>query len=125
MRSDEMAPAVRELIHRHLRSMDHAEATLHLAESPDGAHQPNTVAGHHRWTEAVAAQVLDDLAESGLVVRDERGYRLAPGACDAAVMTALFELYHRQPVTLVRAIYAAPMPIKPFIRPALADDEAS
>lgn len=115
-----MQPAVRELINRHIRSMDHAEAVLHLSQAPGQTHNADAVAARHRWARATAAQVLDELTESGLATASGGGYRLADAA-DSATLARLDELYHRHPVILVRAIYAAPVPLRPLIRPSRAD----
>lgn len=122
MHSDEIAPAVRELINRHIRSMDHAEAVLHLADAPGQTHEAEQVAERHRWARGIAARVLADLADSGIATAVAGGYRLATDAPDAAAIANLSELYHRHPVKLVRAIYAAPVPVKPLFRPARPDD---
>jgi len=125
MQSDDIAPAVRELINRHIRSIDHAEAVLHLANAPNRAHDAETVAARHRWARGTAAQVLDDLAESGLATPTDGGYRLAPDAAGANALAGLDDLYHKHPVTLVRAIYAAPVRVKPLIRRARSDDDSA
>jgi hypothetical protein len=125
MQSDEIAPAVRELINRHIRSMDHVEAVLQLADAPGETHAAESVASRHRWAHNVAHQVLRDLTDSGIATPVDGGYRLATEAVDAAALTSLNKLYHRHPVSLVRAIYAAPTPIKPLIRPPRKDDDPS
>jgi hypothetical protein len=122
MQSDDIAPAVRELINRHIRSMDHAEAALHLANAPTRSHEAETMAARHRWANGIAAQVLGDLADSGLATPADGGYRLSADASDANALAGLLELYHKHPVTLVRAIYAAPVAVKPLIRPARPED---
>jgi hypothetical protein len=124
MHNDEIAPAVRELINRHIRSMDHAEAVLHLADAPGQAHEAETVAARHRWARGIAARVLAELAESGIATAVEGGYRLAADVAEGTI-SSLNDLYHRHPVTLVRAIYAAPVPIKSLSRPGRSDDAAS
>ena len=78
MHSEEIAPEVRELINRHIRSMDHAEAVLHLAGAPTQAHEAETVAARHRWARGIAARVLAELADSGIATAIDGGYRLAP-----------------------------------------------
>lgn len=125
MHSDEIAPAVRELINRHIRSMDHAEAVLHLADAPGQAHEAETVAERHRWARGIAARVLAELADTGIATAVPGGYRLASDGTDSAAIANLSELYHRHPVTLVRAIYAAPMPVKPLFRPERSDDSSA
>jgi hypothetical protein len=105
--------------------MDHAEAAIQLAGAPDRAHDPEAVAARHRWTRTIAQQVLRDLGESGLATRTDGGYRFATDAADAPALPELLNLYHRHPVTLVRAIYAAPVPVKPLIRPVAPDNDSS
>lgn len=126
MQNDDVALPVRQLIHRHVRSMDHAEAVLFLAASPGEPRHLDAVAASHRWPSHLAAQVLDDLVESGMAAADDAGcYRLLPEAIDAEVLAGLSELYHRQPVTLARTIYSAPMPLRAHGRSARLDDDVS
>jgi hypothetical protein len=120
--TEEISPAARELINRHLRSMDHAEAALFLADEPDRAHRPESVADRHRWSGGLARRVLADLTETGLTTAEHGAYRLDQTAASSAAMAELAELYHKRPVALVRAIYAAPVRVKPLLRPTLEDD---
>jgi hypothetical protein len=106
-------PAVRELISKHLSSMDHVELLVLLSADES-----------RRWTaeraaEAVhaavrnIARVLEQLEVAGLLGREGSGdgatFRYAPsqpGMRDA--VAALVVMYHQRPVTLVRAIYERP-----------------
>jgi len=121
MPSNDLTPTVLQLIHRHARSMDHVEAVLHLAETPADCHQAEAIAARYHWARGIAAQVLADLAETGLALRVDDGYRLAADVIDPADLAVLADLYHRQPVTLARTIYSAPVPLKPLIRLAPRD----
>jgi hypothetical protein len=123
MQSEELAPGVRDLINRHLRSMDHAEALLHLVDAPNDAHRLDAVATRHRWARAVAAQVLADLVDTGIAIQSNDGFRLATGAVDGSCLARLSELYHMHPVALVRAIYAAPFRVQPLVRPTRANSD--
>jgi len=123
MHSDDIAPTVRQLIHRHARSMDHVEAALHLAQAPGDIHLAEAIAARYHWARGIAAQVLADLTETGLALPVDGGYRLAADAVDAADLAVLADLYHRQPVTLARTIYSAPVPFKPLIRLAPRDGD--
>jgi hypothetical protein len=125
MQNDTLAPALRDLINRHLRSMDHVEALLHLAGAPDQACSVEAVAAKHRWSRGIAQQVLHDLRDTGAAVSGDRGFRIATDTVDDPALQALNQLYHQHPVTLVRAIYAAPLRVKPLIRSAPPDDEAT
>jgi len=125
MHSDDIQPAVRELINRHIRSMDHAEVALQLSKAPDQMHDADAVATRHRWAHETAVQVLNELTESGLAAVSGGRYRLATDAADSATLAHFAELYHRHPVTLVRAIYAAPLPVRPLIRPPRRDVNGS
>lgn len=123
MTHDEIPHAARELINRHLRSMDHAEAALYLAAAADEAHRAELVAAEHRWSHAIANQVLADLTDSGLAVMDNGTYRIDMSDGARAGLAELAELYHKRPVALVRAIYAAPVRVKPFLRAVTEDGD--
>lgn len=125
MPSDEIPIAVRALIHKHIRSIDHAEAALELAEHPRRGHTIGTLAGRFRWTGDLTERVLDDLVASGLAVADDDGYRFAAQSADAALIGDLSSLYHKHPVTLVRTIYSAPLPVMPLVRGSSDDASAS
>lgn len=116
MHSDDISAPVRGLIHKHLRSIDHAEVVLELAEHPERTHSIATLATRFHWTVEVTERVVRDLVESGLVAAQADGYRFVAQNGDAALIAELSSLYHRQPVTLVRAIYSAPLPVAPLVR---------
>jgi hypothetical protein len=122
MTHEEISAAVRELINRHVRSMDHAEAALYLAKAPDRAHRAESVAADHRWSGTIAQQVLTDLTETGLTTAAHGAYRIDLGPGTAAALAELADLYHKRPVALVRAMYGAPVRVKPLLRPALEDE---
>lgn len=110
MGTDEISSAVRELIDRHLPSMDHVQVLLHLHHQRDGGHAED-VARAVELQGAVVAGALRDLASSGLLEQEsETGrYRLRPtGPADTLALEELDALYHKRPVTLVRALYDRP-----------------
>ena len=125
MSHDEISSAARGLINRHIRSIDHAEAALHLAEVADRAHAPPDLAALYRWSDGLAEQVLRDLVESGFAIAVDGGYKVADDVIGSDGLAELGTLYHKQPVTLVRAIYSAPLPMKPLIRPASEEAPSS
>jgi hypothetical protein len=110
---DELATAVRDLINRSLPSMDHVELLLLLRSEFDAEHEPATLAGRARMSEATAQRVVDDLIASGLAERSLSG-GIKRTAHDEEAVAALAEAYHYRPVTLVRAVYARPSTITSF-----------
>jgi hypothetical protein len=124
MSPDEIALPVRALINRHIRSMDHAEVVLYLARHPDQPPDADEVAAQHRWAPGIAAQVLSDLTETGLATGTDGRFQLSSTAVEPGALEGLAALYHRHPVTLVRAVFASPVPMKPLVRLRAPGDEA-
>jgi hypothetical protein len=123
MPTDEISQAARTLINRHIRSIDHAEAALHLASEPNQTHGADEVAARYRWSREIASRVLADLTDTGFATAIDGRFQFAPSVADAGALADLRMLYHRHPVTLVSAIYAASVPMKPLIRPAMPTAE--
>ncbi|MEO6879116.1 MAG: hypothetical protein ABI205_11595, partial [Gemmatimonadaceae bacterium] len=51
---------------------------------------------------------------AGLATGTDQGYRYKGGSADREALEALSLMYETRPVTLVRAIYARPTPVKSF-----------
>ncbi len=81
---DAITPAARELIQRHLRSLDHVEAALYLASAPHQPRAADEVAAQRRWSSAIAIQILTDLTETGLVAADDERFTLAAAIRDGS-----------------------------------------
>jgi DNA-binding MarR family transcriptional regulator len=107
---DQIAPATRNLINRHLPTMDHVQALLHLRQAAEGAHSPD-IAAALRLEERTVKKALDDLVAGGVVVRESQTgrYRCVPHADTGPdALEELEVLYNTRPVTLVRLIYERP-----------------
>ena len=109
---------VRDLIARHLATMEHVDVLLLLARAPEHALSIGAIAERLRIPEgALPARAMADLVESGLVAREKGGpggtdevcFRYAPKtAAQRAAVEALAVAYNERPVTLVKAIYSRP-----------------
>jgi hypothetical protein len=113
--ADEFPPAVLQLLHQHLPTMDHVEVLLLLFGEADRRHHVEAIASATRIPEHLVHSAVADLVSAGLVVRadGEVSFNEASGARNAIAQLA--DLYNTRPVTLVRAIYSRPSPLKSFV----------
>ena len=59
-------------------------------------------------------RVLKDLERQKLIVSREGQVRLAAGPRERAAVALFVETYNARPVTLIRAVYARPTPLRSF-----------
>jgi predicted transcriptional regulator len=108
----EVSYELRQLIARHLESMEQVEVLLLLARNARRAWTPAEVATELRWSVRAAQQGLDDLARATLVQRTSVGgtavYEYAPSDTDRSTVQALLQLYDERPLLLGRLIYHRP-----------------
>lgn len=104
----ELPEGLRDLVNRHLSTMDHVAVLLELRERAEQPGLPADVARATRLDDAVAARVLRDLVHAHLVVRDGERVRYDPPLGVRPAVDELAEMNRRKPVTLVKAIYARP-----------------
>lgn len=118
--ADNTLPAeVRQLITRHLATMEQVDVLLFLARTPEQWHSSEEIRTALRIDETgVAARTFDELRTARLVEGDGGDpvrYRYAPAdPRDRAAVELLALAYNERPVTLVRAIYARPTPAQSF-----------
>lgn len=108
MSGSELPEEVLRLVHKHLASMDHVAILLAMRAAPDRCFTAASLAQSSRVTSAIAASVLADLVEAGMVAPGGEGFCFAPGPGERAVVDQLADMYNTRPVTLVRAIYERP-----------------
>ena len=104
---------LRQLISKHLESMEQVEVLLLLARSEPRAWSASEVASELRWPLRGAQQCLEDLARAPLVRRVGSGagggtYEYAPTPSDRESITTLMRLYDTRPLMLGRLIYDRP-----------------
>lgn len=99
---------LRQLINRHLLTMDHVALLLALHEQPEVAHRAGSLAERVRLDRAVADRVLHDLEVAHLARRDGDAFIYAAAPQTRPVVDELAEMNRTRPVTLVRAIYDRP-----------------
>lgn len=118
--ADNALPAeVRQLIARHLATMEQVDVLLLLARTPEQWRTGEQIRTDLRIDEqGVAARTFSELSAAGLIETDGATppcYRYAPSnARDKAAVELLALAYNERPVTLVRAIYARPTPAQSF-----------
>ncbi len=118
--TDNALPAeVRQLIARHLATMEQVDVLLLLARTPGEWRTGEQIRADLRIAEqGVAARTFTELAAAGLIETDGATtpcYRYAPSDARGRAAVELLALaYYEPPVTLVRAIYARPTPAQSF-----------
>lgn len=104
---------VRQLISKHLESMEQVEVLLLLARNAPRAWTVSDVASELRWPPRGAQQCLEDLVRGQLIRRAGSGagggtYEYAPTTTDRESITTLMRLYDTRPLLLGRLIYDRP-----------------
>jgi CRP-like cAMP-binding protein len=103
-----LSEALRQLVNRHLLTMDHVALLLALREQPEIAHTPASLAERVRLERAVADSVLHDLVTAQLARPEGDAFIYAPAPQVRPTVDELAEMNRTRPVTLVRAIYDRP-----------------
>jgi hypothetical protein len=118
--ADNALPAeVRQLIARHLATMEQVDVLLLLVRAGGEWRTADEIRSELRLdAKGVAARTFDELCAARLI-EDDGGnpvrYRYAPAdPRDRAAVDLLALAYNERPVTLVRAIYARPTPAQSF-----------
>jgi len=110
---------VRQLIARHVPTMEHVEVLLLLARAPEQWRTVEEIRGELRLPPtALPARTVAALEVSGLVESDARtpvAYRYAPSTAALRRAVELLAIaYNERPVTLVRLIYERPSAVQSF-----------
>lgn len=101
---------VREMIQRHLATMDHVELLMVLRAGREESYSVASLAEQIRKPEELVQLCLEALAGAGLAAEISDGtYRYAArGATLDATAESVVRLYNERPVTLVRLLYERP-----------------
>jgi hypothetical protein len=108
MAASEIPKPVRQLIARHIDSVQQVEVLVLLRRDPEQAWTAETISRELRIAGASCAEWLDRFATAGLVKSDHLGYRDAPNGRHAAAVAELIDLYGRRRTSLIEAIYSRP-----------------
>jgi hypothetical protein len=103
---------VRRLIDETLESMDHVELLFRIARR--GEATAEWLGNDAHVDRSQVARVLHDLEHAKLIVGNAGTYRVTPNPRDRAAVDAFAETYNARPVTLIRAVYARPSPLRSF-----------
>lgn len=119
MADTDLPGEVRQLVARHVTTMEQVEVLLLLVRSPDRALTADEIRAELRLPPtAPAAASFATLEAGGLIEREATHpprYRYAPA--NAALRRAVELLaiaYNERPVTLIRLIYERPNPVQIF-----------
>jgi hypothetical protein len=107
----EISPELRDLIDRHIRSIDEVEVLLCLYHSKGESLAAQAVAAKCNKPEADVGEDLRELTDSGFLVYDRFEDTYSYSVRNVAVNNAveqLAHLYNERPVSLIHAIYERP-----------------
>jgi len=107
-----LPPEVQRLIADALASMDHVEVLFQLAQADDLTFERLVQTVH--VTPAQLGKVLQDLEQAKVITKHGASYRVTQNSRNRASIDAFVTAYNTRPVTLIRAIYARPSPIRSF-----------
>jgi hypothetical protein len=107
-----LPPEVRRLIDQVLASMDHVEVLFRLGRDGEATFQ--SLAKDVHVAPAQLGKALLDLEKAGLISSHGSTYRVTEDSRDRASVDAFVATYNTRPVTLIRAVYARPSPVRSF-----------
>jgi len=112
--SDEysLPPEVERLINEALVSMDHVEVLFRLGRKGEATRE--WLAQDVHIAPATLSKALRDLEDAHLITRHGASYRVTQNSRDQAAVDAFVTAYNTRPVTLIRAVYARPSPVRSF-----------
>jgi hypothetical protein len=110
----ELPAEVGRLIAAVVSSMEHVELLRLFVAAPDTAFTIDMLAGALRVSPHIVRDAVHELAEAKLISESDGKYVYAASPSDREAVVALVQAYNTRPVTLVRAIYARPKPVKAF-----------
>ena len=108
MAASDIPKPVRQLIVRHIDSVQQVEILDLLRRDPERSWTAERISRELRIAGASCAEWLDRFATEGLVVRDHLGYRDAPDGRHAAAVSELIDMYGRRRTSVIEAIYSRP-----------------
>lgn len=114
---EEIPVAVRQLVRRHIGSMDHLELLMRLHEAPDQAIAAAELQRTAHLDAKTFSRCIADLVAAGLVKEPAADtFQYGPRTvADREDVDALARMYHQRPVTLVKLVYEQPStPVKSF-----------
>jgi hypothetical protein len=94
--------------------MEHVEVLRLLAAAPETPFTVEMLAGALRADPHLIRAALHDLVGAKLVADNDGQFVYAASEHDRNAVAELIQAYNTRPVTLVRAIYARPKPVKAF-----------
>lgn len=106
MSNQGLPAAVEQLISSQLRTIDHVAVLLAVRAA--GTSDVSSVSTQAMVTPALAAEILEELRQRGLLTRNGVAYRVEPDDALGNAVSQLAEMYNTRPVTLVRFIYDRP-----------------
>jgi hypothetical protein len=114
MADNELPVEVQRLIGAFVASMDHVEVLRAMRARAGADLSVDEIAAAVRLDRAILMRVLRDLEAAGAIREGQGAYRYDAVLREDAAIGELIEMYDTRPVTLVRAIYARPTPLKSF-----------
>ena len=108
MAASDIPKPVRQLIVRHIDSVQQVEILDLLRRDPERSWTAELISRKLRIAGASCAEWLDRFATDGLIEGDHVGYRDAPNGRHATAVHELLDLYGRRRTTVIEAIYSRP-----------------
>ena len=104
---------VRDLLDRHLATMEHVEVLLALTGDEARSWNPGEIAAVTHTPVSSVTVRLEELVSGGFASMDPSGggstYRYSPRTAEMrSAVSSLEEMYRTKPVTLIKAIYERP-----------------
>jgi hypothetical protein len=112
--ASELPAEVQRLIAAYVASMDHVEVLRALHARREAELTSDELGAFVHLDRAMLKRVMRDLEGAGVVRDTGRGYEYSATSREDLAIAELIAMYNTKPVTLVRAIYARPTPLRSF-----------
>lgn len=114
MADNDLPAEVNRLIDMFVASMDHVELLVRLHAAPSDTFTVDDLASASHIDRATVVRICRDFQSADVVRESGDAYRYAPSSREHDAIAELVKMYDTRPVSLVRAVYARPTPIKSF-----------
>ena len=114
MADNDFPPDVNQFIDTTIASVDHIEVLRVLSETAGQPFTADAFASRMSIDKRSVFEAIQDFRDANVVRDTAAGLVFEPASDKRETIAALIHLYNTRPVTLIRAVYSRPKPLKAF-----------
>jgi len=111
---NDFPPEVNQFIDATIASVDHIEVLRVLSETAGQPFTVDALASRMSIDKRSIVDAIQDFREANIVRETPGGLTFEPPLEKRETIATLIRLYNTRPVTLIRAVYSRPKPLKAF-----------